>query len=146
MAKCLHYSTITKHSNLNLIDRLQFPWLTASISLQFRTYACIRAKFLTFSSLGAEDDFSLQTAFVNLATTSHLIGLFFEANGCLNCKEVIWLDLCFTFESAECEFWLDNLPMEIKLDQVKSGLCTNWKIKSFCGRFARPNGPASTAL
>ena len=25
----LHYSTITKHSNLNFIDRLQFPWLTA---------------------------------------------------------------------------------------------------------------------
>ena len=31
MALCLYYSTITKHSNLNLIDRLQFPWLTASI-------------------------------------------------------------------------------------------------------------------
>ena len=31
MACCLHYATITKHSNLNLIDRLQFPWLTASI-------------------------------------------------------------------------------------------------------------------
>ena len=25
-----HYATITKHSNLNSIDRLQFPWLTAS--------------------------------------------------------------------------------------------------------------------
>ena len=28
---CLHYATITKHSNLNLIDRHQFPWLTVSI-------------------------------------------------------------------------------------------------------------------
>ena len=30
MAYCLHYATITKHSNLNLIDRLQSPLLTAS--------------------------------------------------------------------------------------------------------------------
>jgi len=28
---CSHYATITKHSNLNLIDRHQFPWLTVSI-------------------------------------------------------------------------------------------------------------------
>ena len=30
LAYCLHYATITKHFNLNLIDRLQFPWLTVS--------------------------------------------------------------------------------------------------------------------
>ena len=27
-----HYATITKHSNHNFIDRLQFPWLTVSIA------------------------------------------------------------------------------------------------------------------
>ena len=32
MACCLRYVTITKHSNLNLIDRHQFPWLTVTIS------------------------------------------------------------------------------------------------------------------
>ena len=32
MAYCLHYATITKHFNLNLIDRNQFPWLTVSIA------------------------------------------------------------------------------------------------------------------
>ena len=31
-AYCLHYSTITKHSNLSLIDRHQFPCLTVSIN------------------------------------------------------------------------------------------------------------------
>ena len=29
---CLHYARITKHSNHNLIDRHQFPWLTVSMS------------------------------------------------------------------------------------------------------------------
>ena len=32
---CLHYATITKHSNLKLIDRHQFPWLTVSIDLTY---------------------------------------------------------------------------------------------------------------
>ena len=31
LAYCVHYATITKPSNLHLIDRLQFPWLTAAI-------------------------------------------------------------------------------------------------------------------
>ena len=31
MVCCLHYATITNHSDLNLIDRHQFPWLTVSI-------------------------------------------------------------------------------------------------------------------
>ena len=31
MAYCLHYAIITKPSNLHLIGRLQFPWLTSSI-------------------------------------------------------------------------------------------------------------------
>ena len=29
LAYSLHYATITKHYNFKLIDRLQFPWLTA---------------------------------------------------------------------------------------------------------------------
>ena len=33
MAYRLHYATITKYSNLNLIDRLQYPWLTASVGV-----------------------------------------------------------------------------------------------------------------
>ena len=32
MAYYLHYATMTKHSNLHLIFRLHFPWLTVSIA------------------------------------------------------------------------------------------------------------------
>ena len=43
MAYRLHYAIIIKHSNLNLIDRLQFPWLTASVGFGKRLSIFISA-------------------------------------------------------------------------------------------------------
>ena len=48
MAYCLYYATITKHSNLHWIDRLQFPWLTSSIVQWIRL--CLPSSIHRFES------------------------------------------------------------------------------------------------
>ena len=47
MNKLEHYATIIKHSNLHSIDRLQFPWLTASIVVTMRLPSDLQSLLLS---------------------------------------------------------------------------------------------------
>ena len=96
MALCLHYLTISKHSNLNLIERLQFPWLTASIRcVQTFVPQPLWPDWAIYLNLGM---FSKPLATINLSKSRSFLGNFCKGVKIINfTSETIFGQLLKTF-------------------------------------------------
>ena len=85
MAYCLYYSTITKHSNLHWINRLQFPWLTAFIVTEaFHCLNLFKANSHNVHFTTADNYVAAERKFSKFCTTPF-------SHRCMNQTQLIWI-------------------------------------------------------